>query len=214
MNKTWAISDIHGCYKTFLNLAAILDSKGWDKLVFLGDYIDRGTDSRAVIDIIREYQNDYGDAIVVLKGNHEDMCLHRYNHYHNKWDRQLGNAWAYNGAKETLESFDGLIPTEYLDWMRELPVRYEDDNAHYVHAGFYPNVRIGDQLEYDMLWIRNEFLISDYDFGKPVIHGHTAFKEPQFTDNRISLDTGCVYGGKLTAYCIETGEIVEVINAE
>ena len=210
--KTWAIGDIHGCIYTLNNMLVKLESK-WDKLIFLGDYIDRGLYSKDVINIIMDLQLIYGNNIVVLKGNHEDMCLHAHGKYGDQTNYSLGRAWYYNGADETLKSFNSdtnKIPNGYLDWMMKLKSHYEDNNAYYVHAGFRPDIKIEKQNDYDKFWIREEFLDFNYNFGKPVIHGHTPFKQPQVGQNRISIDTGCCFGDLLTAYCVETGEIISI----
>ncbi len=214
---TWVIGDIHGCLNQLNIMLDKLNEAGWDRLIFLGDYIDRGPDSKGVIDTIMSLQKDFGlDKIIALKGNHEDMCLHNYA-YKNNLDRQLGGAWSCNGAKQTIDSFNAFggyepIPDEYLEWMNNLPLMCEDENAYYVHAGFLPEVEPAYQLEEDMLWIRHEFLNSDYDWGKPVIFGHTPVKLVQDLGNKIAIDTGCVYGEYLSAYCVEAKKVLKVTN--
>jgi len=206
---TYAIGDVHGCLKT---LEVLMSEIGeWDRLVFLGDYIDRGRFSKEVIDYIMLLEKRYGkDKVIALIGNHEDMCLHAHQRYDYS-DHQLGRAWHYNGAHETLASYPERKVTErHLEWMLGLGELYEDDNAIYVHAGLMPECDTVSTCRYDKLWIRNEFLASNYDFGKPVIHGHSAMKKADVTKNRISIDTGCVYGYSLTAYCTESGKVISV----
>ena len=202
---TYAISDIHGCSETLKSLLKKI--KDFDKLIFLGDYIDRGPNSKEVIDIIRELQNKYGDKIVTLIGNHEDICLTAY-------DSNNFNLWMYNGGSSTLNSFDGKVPAEYLNWMRDLKLYYEDDYFYYVHAGLRPHVKIEDNDRDDIIWIRYDFLLSDYKFKKRVIHGHTPGKNVIYRDNRVNIDTGCVFGYKLSAIKIENAEITKVISVE
>ena len=217
--RTFAIGDIHGCFKTMSKL--LYELGDWDRLIFLGDYIDRGPMSKDVIDFIISLQEFHGkDKVVALKGNHEDMCLHSYQ-YKDNYDRQLGQSWAYNGARQTLESFNSdplvpiaPIPEEYLEWMDKLPLYYEDDNAYYVHAGFLPEVEPAKQDPYFMLWIRGDFIYSDYAWDKPVIFGHTPVKLVQDLGTKIAVDTGCCFGEFLSAYCVETKEVIKVKNCE
>lgn len=93
------------------------------------------------------------------------------------------------------------IPTTHLDFFRDLSIYYETDQYIFVHAGLKANVPLEEQNEWDMLWIRQEFIYSDFDFGKRVIFGHTPFQKPIVLDNKIGIDTGAVYGNKLT--CVE-----------
>ena len=190
--RTWAVGDVHGCRRTLENLLVQLDMKGWDKLVFLGDYIDRGSDSKGVIDIVKALEDIHGtDKIVALKGNHEDMCLHAYNYYDKgSNDYSLAKAWFYNGGNETCDSYpEGKVSKNHLDWMKSLRVRYEDDNCHYVHAGFNPYRDIEITHDYDFMWIRGEFILSEKDWGKLVIFGHTAQEgTPLIQSNKIGLD--------------------------
>jgi serine/threonine protein phosphatase 1 len=114
-----------------------------------------------------------------------------------------------NGGQATLDSYlkdhshaeDSTIPSIHLDFFDNLRLFYETDQYVFVHAGLKDNFPIDEQDEWDMLWIRDEFIYSDFDFGKRVIFGHTPFREPLVLDNKIGIDTGAVYGNKLT--CVE-----------
>ncbi len=204
---TYAISDIHGCSEQLKSLLKKI--KDFDKLIFLGDYIDRGPNSKEVIDIIRDLQNKYGDKIITLIGNHEDLCLKAYDNYDYCLWRNPGN-----GGSQTLKNFNGDVPVEYLNWMRNLKLYYEDDYFYYVHAGLRPHVEIEDNDRDDIIWIRYDFLLSDYKFKKRVIHGHTPGENVIYRDNRVNIDTGCVFGYKLSAIKIEGAEITNVISVE
>jgi serine/threonine protein phosphatase 1 len=215
--RTIAIGDVHGQLATLIELFVRIEQKGWDRLVFLGDYIDRGPDSKGTIDFIRSLQDLHGiDKVVAIKGNHEDMCLHAFEQYDFN-DSELGAAFYYNGGDGTLESFktesfngnkegesNQGIPQDYLDWMKVLPVRYED-----VHAGALPGLPINEQDDCDLLWERDTFLKSDYMWDKVVIHGHTPVEQVVERPNIISIDTGAGYGCTLTAFCVETKEIMQ-----
>lgn len=214
---TYCVGDIHGCMVQLNELILKVGNMNLteNRLIFLGDYIDRGPDSNKVIDYIMRLENMYGkDHIIALKGNHEDMCLHyHYKYEDHKNDYNLSRCWGLNGANETVDSYPNReITEEHLDWMLGLRVRYEDDNFHYVHAGFTPYDSMEDQDDYDLMWVRYDFITSEKDFGKVVVFGHTATKgEPLLKyDNKIGLDTACVYGYKLTCMLMETKEIWQV----
>lgn len=227
--NTIAIGDIHGRYNTFLKMLHVLERYGLENsnLVLLGDYVDRGPFSKEVIDKIRELQTTFPNKFVALKGNHEDMmwCHYRWQTLVDAdsgraWNaKRFGDAFLYNGGTHTLASFhvdkvksfpDGICskehrpPEEYLDWIGSLPVKYEDEHAYYVHAGFRPNVDVADQDEDDCLWIRYEFMQHIYSWGKPVVHGHTP--GPFYADHRrIGVDMGAGYSEHLCAVVLEEG---------
>lgn len=212
--KHFVLGDIHGCYYTLIDLINKLPIESDDKLVFVGDYIDRGPHSRLVVEYV-ESLTEEGTAIA-LKGNHEDMCVYaqRMN------DNML---WVHNGGLTTLKSFCGdplpdkaKIPEEILDWMDNLPLTFETDDYFVCHAGIDPDYPLNQQDPDDLIWIRNKFLNDDtFDVGKKVVFGHSAFKEgPWIKENKIGIDTGCVYGLNLTAFCLETFEFYTVPKNE
>jgi serine/threonine protein phosphatase 1 len=165
-------------------------------LVFLGDYIDRGANSADVIRIVRELQDARAGQVVCLKGNHEDMLLRSID------DADVAQQWLENnGGYETLNSFDGEVPHDVIDWMSKLPTLHEDEKHFYVHAGFRPGRPIAEQTDRDKLWIREPFLVADHDFGKHVVHGHTPQMsgQPDQRPHRTNLDTAAVYARALTA---------------
>ena len=202
MEKIFAIGDIHGCFDKLRSLMDKIDIDiDRDIIVFLGDYIDRGPSSFEVVEYLIDLKKHFRKS-VFLKGNHEEM-LEKYLSGYNKL------AFLVNGGQETLESYmkqsyifgASPIPHEHLEFFESLLLFYETDNYIFVHAGLKENVPLEMQEPFDLLWIRNSFIRSDYDFGKLVIFGHTPFPEPLVQPNKIGIDTGAVYGNKLT--CIE-----------
>ncbi len=205
MERTFVIGDIHGCLTL---LKRLIDKIPWDpekdRLIFVGDYIDRGEDPKGVIDFILELKR-ISEKVDCILGNHEAMLLD----YLKGKNREL---YLFNGGTVTLASYrfsrknedDPLIPEDHLRFFNELKPYIELENYYIVHAGFRPGIKIEDQSLEDMIWIRYEFIESDYDFGKKVIFGHTPMQEPLIMQNKIGIDTGAVYGNKLT--CIQLPE--------
>jgi serine/threonine protein phosphatase 1 len=202
--RTYAIGDIHGmCDLLREALAWIAQDAGKEpcRVVFLGDYVDRGPSSREVVAILRKGA-PAGQEWVCLKGNHEDLMQAA------EEGGRYGRAamhWLRNGGEQTLASY--RTPAGQIDeaalaadvrWMSELRLRFEDEHRHYVHAGFQPGAPVERQLPEVMLWIRDAFLDSRFNFGKPVVHGHTPSDEPEVRPGRINLDTGACFWGRLT----------------
>ncbi len=196
--RIYIIGDIHGCLGM---LTRLMDKIDWrsdrDALIFLGDYIDRGENSKGVIDLILKLL-ETSSHVHCLMGNHEDIFLNFLA------DEDITTFLA-NGGETTLESYsiDGeiLIPPDHITFFKSLSPWIELDDYYVVHAGLRPGVEIEGQTQEDLIWIRDSFIFSDYDFGKKVIFGHTPFTKPLVTDNKIGLDTGAVYGNRLT--CLE-----------
>jgi serine/threonine protein phosphatase 1 len=199
---TYAVGDIHGCLDLLAELLARIeaDANGRrHRLVFIGDYIDRGEDSAGVIRTLRKLQEERGSDVVCLKGNHEDLYLKSF-------DRpEVLRNWIYNGGDAMLASFGAAsldeVPEDVTAWIASCPVSFEDERRYFVHAGLRPGRLLDEQSEYDRLWIRDEFLVGDHDFGKFVVHGHTPRPDgrPDLRRHRLNLDTAAVYGGRLTA---------------
>lgn len=177
-----------------------------DTIVFLGDYIDRGPDSFSVVSYLIDLKKKCQNAIF-LKGNHEEML----EGFISGTDRTMFLA---NGGEQTLRSYlkrqyhpsSSPIPDDHLDFFRSLLPYYETEHFIFVHAGLKAGVDLQQQNSHDLLWIRKQFLQSDYDFGKTVVFGHTPFTEPHISHKKIGIDTGAVYGNKLT--CVELPEMV------
>jgi serine/threonine protein phosphatase 1 len=186
-----AVGDIHGCHDQLLALLAMVQPGPGDQLVFLGDYIDRGPDSRQVVELLLSLQRRHPHW-VFLKGNHEAMLLDFL---------ERGETFPYliNGGDATLESYGAAgIPPEHRAFFIGLRPYYETADFIFVHAGLRPGLPPAEQREEDLLWIREKFLASDYDWGKTVVFGHTPRPSALLTPNRIGLDTGAVYGGRLS----------------
>jgi len=194
-----AVGDIHGCLEHLERLIARVQPTEADRVVFLGDYIDRGPDGKGVIDYLLDFGRRFPDS-VFLKGNHEAMFL----------DFLAGRdqvLYLYNGGGTTLESYReeaGIrIPKAHLDFLEALPAWYETERFVFVHAGLRPGIPLEKQQEQDLLWIREEFIVSDFDWGKTVVFGHTPLREPLLRNNKIGIDTGAVYGYVLTCCDVE-----------
>jgi serine/threonine protein phosphatase 1 len=205
--KLFAIGDIHGCFQKLKSLMdQIPFQKDRDTIVFLGDYIDRGPDSFNVVSYLINLKNKCKNA-VFLKGNHEDM-LDGFIAGTNR------NLFLANGGEQTLRSYfkrqnllsSSPIPSDHLDFFRSLLPYYETEQFIFVHAGLKEGIDLQHQDTQDLFWIRNQFLYSDYDFGKKIVFGHTPFTEPYIRHNKIGIDTGAVYGNKLT--CVELTQMV------
>lgn len=215
--RTIVIGDIHGCYNELKKLISDLITENVynhkkDKLIFLGDYIDRGDDSRLVVKFIRSLQEENKWDVVALMGNHEDMALEYF-----AGDKYSG--WTYNGYEHTLKSYEGHDDEllDDLEWMKTLPLYYEDDNFIYVHAGINKRLPMDKQLKNTLLWTREAFLYDSSEYDKRVIFGHTpTYFEPYYSycGNDICIDTGCVYGGSLTALVIEDGKEKEFYSVK
>lgn len=216
--KTIVIGDVHGCYYELRKLLDNLKRNGvynkqTDKLIFLGDYIDRGDNSRLVIKFIRKMQK-HNKNVIALKGNHEDMLLN--------YISGVDSSWKLNGANKTMQSYKGF-DAQFIDdieWMKKLPLYHQDKNFIYVHAGLDLNKPLKEQSKYNLLWIREEFIFNTKKYNKRIIYGHTpSFSitndiKPYTFNNNICIDTGCVFGGALTALVIDDGKVTEFIQVE
>ncbi|WP_373499392.1 metallophosphoesterase family protein [Desulfococcus sp.] len=203
----YAIGDIHGCIERLTDLLAKIDADpARDQLVFLGDYIDRGPSSYEVVAYLIELGRRMS-GVVFLKGNHEEM----FARYLAGTDRQL---FLMNGGQATLDSYmkhrphenGDPIPADHLRFFASLRLYYQTEDFIFVHAGLKEALPLEAQLSEDLLWIRDEFIASDHDFGKRVVFGHTPFNNPLVKPNKIGVDTGAVYGNRLT--CVKLPEMV------
>jgi serine/threonine protein phosphatase 1 len=191
-----AVGDIHGCLGPLRKLLHGVRPKPQDTIVFLGDYVDRGPDSRGVIDFLLKFSRIFPQT-VFLKGNHEAMFLD-YLHGGPKLP------FLQNGGVNTLASYAEGVHPEHLAFLHGLRLYFETATHIFVHAGLRPALPLAEQQEEDMLWIRDEFLRSDYDWGKTIVFGHTPWQEPLLKEKRIGVDTGAVYGRKLSCCDVET----------
>ncbi|WP_244607843.1 MULTISPECIES: metallophosphoesterase family protein [Bradyrhizobium] len=202
---TFAIGDIHGCFEKLMSLLVVCDEIRGHRsaqFVFVGDYIDRGPQSREVMNVLVGSKGQQDRSFVCLRGNHEEMLLRAAEI--ERTDRDLMNWWG-NGGEQTLDSY-GIddpadFPSEHLDWIRALPLMKIEHGRLFVHAGIRPGVPLASQSDQDLLWIREPFLSSDLDHELFIVHGHTPIRSwtPDLRANRLNLDTGACFGGPLTA---------------
>jgi serine/threonine protein phosphatase 1 len=192
MTTIYAIGDIHG-EKALLDdihrqIAADAAMRPGDKLaVYLGDYIDRGPDSRGVVSALMAGVLPF--PAVFLMGNHEALCLEPY-----------AGDWLANGGRQTLASYGGAVSRSHLEWMRALPLTHRHGGWFFAHAGIDPLLPLARQERETLLWIRRPFLefAGAMPEGVVVVHGHTPKRDPEIRANRIGIDTGACYGGALT----------------
>jgi serine/threonine protein phosphatase 1 len=204
--RSFVIGDIHGCRAELEVLLRGLGLDGSDRLVFLGDYIDRGPDPRGVIDRLLALAEDPSRECVFLRGNHEDMLLAylgRGGHY--------GEAFLANGGDVTAGSYglEGVVrperlaaamPETHLRFVESLPLVHAQGQYVMVHAGVRPGRPLEAQTAHDLMWIRDEFIAYPHELGCTVVFGHTPVRSVlRDLPYKIGIDTGCVYGGALTA---------------
>lgn len=200
----FAIGDVHGCVDELRLLLNRLPRTSETTLVFLGDYVDRGPASREVIDTILELQQR--SKVVALKGNHEVMFLN----YLRDPESAAAGSFIYNGGSATLASYadangEIVIPEAHREFLKTRPLLYEGEHNVFVHAGL-PRIPLDEidpvRDEATLLWTRGRFLTTNYDWGKVVVHGHTPVQRVTLRSNRINIDTGCVFDGRLSAIAL------------
>ena len=212
--EIYAIGDIHGRLELLDRLLEELQPDlSRDRLVFIGDYIDRGPQPREVVDyLIRLQAAAPPEQIVCLKGNHEAMFLDFLE------GREVA-LFLFNGGLATIEDYWGqdwekqtrlVLPPDHERFYRELRLYYETSDYLFVHGGIRPGLPLAEQTEEDLLWIRGEFIVSMEDFGRKVIFGHTPFQRPLVMPNKIGIDTGAVYGNLLTCLKLPQEEFILV----
>jgi calcineurin-like phosphoesterase family protein len=225
-SRLYAVGDIHGRADL---LEALLEQIGADaahhpnaakRLIYLGDYVDRGPASSAVIDMVI-HDHPLGFEVVPLMGNHEEMMLRFLE------EIAVGRTWMMNGGDATLSSygveppgmfagtapfrhaqqqFAERLPAGHKTFLETLAVSHTEGDYLFVHAGMRPGVALDKQRTEDLLWIRDEFLDSDHDFGKVVVHGHSISLDPEFRPNRIGIDTGAYRSNRLTCLVLDGTE--------
>ncbi|WP_254434900.1 metallophosphoesterase family protein [Magnetospirillum sp. UT-4] len=192
-------------------------------MVFLGDYVDRGPDSRAVVERLMAGPPSSGPLAgaewICLKGNHEE-CMVRFLD-----DAGVARGWLWNGGRATVTSYVGTVPDD-LEWdipalqmllgralppaqlrfLARLPLLHVEGDYAFAHAGIRPGVALADQNPDDLMWIRDSFLFDPSPLEKVVVHGHTIAPLPELRPNRIGIDTGAYASGVLTAVVLEGSE--------
>ncbi|NMG42429.1 serine/threonine protein phosphatase [Aromatoleum toluvorans] len=224
----YAIGDIHGRLDL---LDALLQGIALDArlrpaqrrvLVYLGDYVSRGPDSRGVVDRVIDWRPE-GFEVIALKGNHEEVMLRFLD-----GELFVGGHWMDYGGADTLAHYGvavddpscrdpetlahlcarlrGSIPPAHLALLRGLAPSHREGGYLFVHAGVLPGVPLGEQSERDFVWIRKRFLVSDRDHGAVVVHGHCISEQPDVRHNRIGIDTGAYRSGVLTCLVLDGTE--------
>ncbi len=219
--RVYAFGDIHGRSDLLKKMFTVIDADmernpaSRSIEVFLGDYVDRGPDSAHTLDLLLE-RSLYRET-VFLKGNHEAFFLEVLRDPGKLEDwRQFGGLqtlMSYGiqpsinpGASEQTDLIRALIevmPNDHLRFLEGLKPTFVCGDFFFVHAGVRPGIPLKEQQEADLLWIRSEFLDSEEDFGKFIVHGHTPVREPDIRPNRINIDTGAYATGNLTLLTIE-----------
>lgn len=233
--KIFAVADIHGCYDELMALYKQLPiNPEKDMMVFCGDHIDRGPKSRQVVEQLMEWKEKYPHWQVVY-GNHEDLMLDALLYKGRKYNSF--DLWFEQGGRETFQSYlpdelqkknlseeeryqrtllgpRDVIPEEHLAFLATCPRYFTTDKYVFVHGGLRPGIAIEDQKESDLIWIRDEFIDSKYDWGKKVIFGHTCDsdgrhnpKGGKFTPirkkNKIGIDTAVCQPTQNGLTCVE-----------
>ncbi|MEO6386879.1 MAG: metallophosphoesterase family protein [Croceibacterium sp.] len=231
--RVYAIGDIHGRLDLFTALIEAIEADDASRpaaqtlIVLLGDLVDRGADSKGVIDLARAWQGTR--AVRILAGNHEEMFLRSLN------DTEMFRHFLRHGGKETALSYgiepasfqqatmeeaqDMLrqaVPGEHIDFMLAFEDMVKVGDYLFVHAGIDPRVSIEEQKRKDLRWIREPFLSHADSHGMVVVHGHTISEAPEDCGNRIGIDTGAFMTGRLTALVLEgtTRRYIEAVEGE
>jgi serine/threonine protein phosphatase 1 len=212
--RSYVIGDIHGCLDELRCLIEGLPLESGDRLVFLGDYIDRGPDSKGVVTYVLELQKRNDLELVFLKGNHEDMFMAYLG-----LPGEHGDMFLYNGGAATLNSYginsknasldeiNDQIPRRHFEFFENLKAYFVMEPFLCVHAGIHPFKRWEDQTETELLWIRNEFIYNSHGLPYTVLFGHTPQPSVLFDlPYKVGLDTGLVFGNRLS--CLEVTEKV------
>ncbi|HEU0117049.1 MAG TPA: metallophosphoesterase family protein [Alphaproteobacteria bacterium] len=222
--RVYAIGDIHGRFDLLKRVLEKIDAdaktaSGPVQKIFLGDYIDRGLNSREIINYLIDWQakEKGANAPIFLLGNHERVMLSVLK----ESDTVLLERWLCFGGRETmlsygvkpsvfvesptvaLEALADKVPPAHMAFLETLKTTAEFGDYFFCHAGVRPGVPLEKQEEDDLVWIRHEFLDHGDSYGKMVVHGHSISLEAEFRPNRIGIDTGAYATGNLTALGLE-----------
>jgi serine/threonine protein phosphatase 1 len=205
--RRFVVGDIHGCAKALRTLIETIDPTPEDELIFLGDYIDRGPDSRNVVEQLLELQTRC--RMVALCGNHELMMLTIINR---GYDDAI---WMANGGRATVTSYGGnlsKIPSSHLGFFARLQSYYETDDTICAHAGYNPMLPMDQQDAVELYWNHlSAQLPAPHLSGKRVFVGHTPQGSGDILDGGhvVCIDTYCFGGGYLTAFDLDTDELIQ-----
>jgi serine/threonine protein phosphatase 1 len=209
MQLLYVIGDVHGMSRQLRALVKRCRRHAAGrpmKFVFIGDYIDRGPDSRGVIEFLMHLEAKRPDEAIFLMGNHETLALSAVAR------SDFMNDWVDNGGASTLRSYGAAsaaeLPEDHVEWLRSLAHCCDDGQRFFVHAGINPDKPLDEQDWQDLLWIREPFLSDHRDYGRLIVHGHTPTRDgmPDLRRNRLNIDTGAVFGGPLTAAVFTAGQ--------
>lgn len=222
--RLFAVGDLHGCIDELRVLGEYLERdlalSSNDQVIFIGDYIDRGPAPNLVLEYLLEFRKRW-PGTVFLRGNHEEMLLGFLG---------LGgiseDVYLRNGGEETLRSYGigpedspevacGKFPPEHLEFIQKLEWGVSLAEFLFVHAGVRPGVALEKQSKDDCVWIRDDFLNYPHDFNRIVVFGHTAFHDLALDlPYRIGIDTGLVYGNKLSMIDLVNGDLYQIRAGE
>ncbi len=217
--RVYAIGDVHGCAERLAGLHASIALDLAVRpcpaplLLHLGDYVDRGPDSAGVVRLLAAGDPLPGVPTVNLMGNHEATMVDALS-----GQGAAATDWMIGGGREALLSWNcdpdspravwpAFVPDSDMQFLRQLSLRHEEGGYLFVHAGIRPGVALRAQVPQDLLSIRQSFLYSEADLGVVVVHGHTPKPEPMVRHNRIGIDTGAVFGGRLTCAILENDQL-------
>lgn len=223
----YAIGDIHGQFQELLRVLDLIERDGGKDadVVFLGDYTDRGPDSKGVLDLLVQAR-DAGRPWRFIKGNHDRMFawfMEPYPQHEAYLPVELGWLHPRLGGNTTLASYglefssrvrmqdvhrqaQELVPAAHVDFLNALELSYQTPTLFFAHAGIRPGIPLDRQDEEDLLWIRREFHDHKRPHPKLIVHGHTPVDEATHYGNRINLDSGAGYGDPLTVAVFEGSE--------
>ena len=226
--RVLAIGDVHGMYEKLIKLMdKIRFNPDEDLLIFLGDYIDRGPDPGRCLQYIFALQQQYPDVVVCLMGNHEVMMSSYFMQKRGSYNNLIvdyAGSWLDNGGLETLKQLDEMdegTKEELLQWVMNLPVKYQYQDYFFCHAGVDPDVPLTMQNEFDMLWRRQQWW-EQYKGEETLVVGHTPVQKvmkltgkerrtpkPLFLANHVLMcDTGAyMSGGKLSCVDVLAGKV-------
>ncbi|MGH7830167.1 MAG: metallophosphoesterase family protein [Candidatus Binatia bacterium] len=219
--RSYVVGDIHGCSEELACLLESLPLEPGDRVVFLGDYVDRGPDSKGVISYLLEWQRSGDWEVIFLKGNHEDMYL-SYLGFPGKY----GQMFLFNGGGATLASYGiprrhspeeirSRMPQDHLEFLKGLKSYYLMEPFLCVHAGINPRKSLDDQADEELLWIRDEFILNPHPLPYTVLFGHTPQQEVLFhLPYKIGLDTGLVFGNALSCLEVEQKILFQVTRGQ
>lgn len=220
--RAYAIGDIHGCLEQAERLLALIEADNAERadaetyVVFLGDLIDRGPDSKGVIELAMNFPYEFAKPLFIM-GNHEEMMVRGL-----MGEPELLSGWLEHGGFACAESYGvprshlqgqdaeamehilrSAIPRSHALFLKDFLEYVQFGDYVFTHAGIRPGVPLAEQSARELRWIRDPFLEYEGDHGVVVVHGHTVSDEVVVKSNRIGLDTGVYKSGRLSAICIE-----------